>query len=97
MTFMIQGFNRPMATSIITAVSVTSPFSEEVTWLGKISVFWNVNAGPLSIQCCLDTRVTFPITLPSVTSLKETRDDVSWKLYMVRNVNSSPELQINMF
>ena len=42
--------------------------------------------------------VNFPLTLPSVTSLKETRDDVvSWKLYMVHNVNSSPELQINMF
>ena len=36
MTFMIQGFNRPMATSIITAV--TSPISEEVTWLGKINI-----------------------------------------------------------
>ena len=61
------------------------------------NVFWNVNAGPVSIQCCLDTRVNFPITLPSDTSLKETRDDVSWKLYMVHNVNSSPELQISMF
>jgi len=61
------------------------------------NVFWNVNAGPVSIQCWLDTRVNFPITLPSVTSLKETRDDVSWKLYMVHNANSSPELQTNMF
>jgi len=95
MTSMIQGFNCPMATSIITAV--TFPFSEEVTWLGRINIFWNVNAGPVSIQCCLDTQVNFPITLPSDTSLKETRDDVSWKLYMVHNVNSSPELQTNMF
>lgn len=76
MTFMIQGFNRPMATSIITAVSVTSPYSEEVTWLGKINLFWNVNAGPLSIQCCLDTRVNLPVTLPSVTSWK--KQEMMW-------------------